>query len=237
MTIVHWYRQLNNILFEIVGDDLVRPDLFNTNTKIVIIDPTVFSPSGTYSEAQVIAQQSVFSTDYIYPAAKQLDSVWAANGWNINDNTAFLAQLKTWADNNLNTGSLVAPMGYNLKMSRIEYIASIVATYNNSSLIGFSYDPDTGVVTYDIGADLSNVVLGNYFKDGAGRYFEIVGIDTLMPTAKITIREIEDGSIPTDVFTEVNSEFDGSIYDNYQEPPPVYYTVAFFYMGNQGTPL
>ena len=121
MTIVYYQQKLNFINFDVNAGNLRRQNLFNKSTKVVVIDPTVFAPAGIYTEGQVIAQQSVFSTHYLYPENKQLDTAWTTAGWNLTNDATFLAQLKTWADNNLITGSLIAPMGYNLKMSRIEY--------------------------------------------------------------------------------------------------------------------
>jgi len=127
-------------------------------------------------------------------------------------------------------------MGYNLKMSRIEYIAAITATYDNIGLIDFSYDNLTGVVTYDVGANLSGASIGDYFRDGGDVYYLVTGVN--VGTRQVTIREISDGiTIPPSILEVVNENFDGSIYDSFQAPPPVYYTMAFFYMGNQGSPL
>jgi hypothetical protein len=235
MPTVYYQQKLNFIYFDVVSNNLRRLDLFNKNTKVVVIDPTVFVPAGIYTEGQVIAQQVVFNTSYLYPASKQLDTAWISAGWNLTSDATFLAQLKTWANNNLDIGSLIAPMGYNLKMSRIEYAPSIIATYDNIGLISYSYNNTTGVVTYGVGANLSGVSIGNYFRDGIDIYYLVTGVNPA--TRQVTIRNRIDGTIPSSIAEVVNENFDGSIYDNFETPPPSFYTMAFFYMGNQGSIL
>ncbi len=237
MTTVYFQQPLNFVNFDVDGsDNLRRSNLFNKNTKVVVIDPTVFSPASIYSEAQVIAQQSVFSTHYLYPAVKQLDTAWANDGWNLTSDATFKAQLKTWADNNLVLGSLIAPMGYNLKLSRsIEYQPEPEFTFDNSGFYTYTYNNGTGVVTYEVGADLSGVSIGNAFRDSNGVFYDVIAVSVINGT--VTIRTIPGNTIPVSIGTENNSNLDGSIFTLVFSENPTFYTMAFFYPGNQGTPL
>lgn len=237
MTTVYYQQPLNFINFTVdMSNNLRRNGLFNTATKVVVIDPTVFSPASIYTVPQVIAQHNVFSTDYFYLASKQLDTAWTTGGWNITSDAAFLAQLKTWADNNLASGSLIAPMGYNLKMSRsIEYQPEPEFTFDNDGFAEYTYNNVTGVVTYEVGTDLTGVSIGNAFRDSNGVFYNVIAVSVINRT--VTIRTIPGNTIPTSIGTENNSNLDGAIFTLVFSEDPTYYTMAFFYPGNQGTPL
>lgn len=233
---VYWNNELNGNYFYAYVDspNIVRDNLFSFSTKVIVVDPTVFKPNLTYSNPQVLAQQVTFTNNFTYVSAKLLDSSWSSNGWDMGNKANFLNQLKIWADNNLVGGSLNIPVGYNLKMSKIAYPEEPLETYSNSSLVPFSYDPIDGIVTYSTGANLVNVTAGNYFVDGQFDYYLITDVN--VSTRQLTIRDITSGNIPLSISTTVTDEFQGSC-TTATEPTIKNYTVAFFYPGNQGTPL
>lgn len=78
--------------------------------------------------------------------------------------------------------------------------------YENTSLIGFSYNSTTGVVTYSGSPDLSTVLANHVFIDGSLNEFVVtaVGLTT------VTIRR-RDATIPVGINTTVTDSRHGSV--------------------------
>lgn len=55
--------------------------------------------------------------------------------------------------------------------------ASGVTVFSNTGLVGFTYSAITGTVQYAAAVNLSSVLPGNFFQDGAGNLFRILAVD------------------------------------------------------------
>ena len=217
---------LNELHIFLVGPDIIRYNLFNNDTKVYLIDPTIFAASGFYSAPAVAASQIVFNTDFVQTAANVVHSQWVSSGWDTTNATIFLAQLKTWADNNLP----VTVPGYNAVVGIIPIEQPATYTYENSGLVNFTYNNVLGEVTYNSPVDLSLVNAGNKFRDGIGTYYNVIAFDDL--NNKVTIRDISN-AIPASISTLVTTVFDGSVF-SIIIGTITDYDIAFFYPGNQG---
>lgn len=52
-----------------------------------------------------------------------------------------------------------------------------VTIFSNTGLVGFTYSPVSGVVTYSSAVTLTGVIPGHYFRDGAGNIFSILAVN------------------------------------------------------------
>lgn len=210
-----------------VGADIKRVDLFNISTKVYVIDPSIFSPAVIYSSAAVSASQVVYTTDFSQVAENVLNTNWTLGGWDVTSQSAFSTELKTWADNNLP----VTVPGYNLIICKVPFEEQPVLSYINTSLIDFTYDSITGVVSYIGSPDLAPVQIGHKFRDSTDTYFNIIGVDDTLKT--ITIRN-DLNAIPASISLTIVDELAGAAFINI--PGSIQnYSIAFFYAGNQGT--
>lgn len=87
-----------------------------------------------------------------------------------------------------------------------------VYTFQNTSLIGFSYNSSNGRVTYNSGVGLSSVAVGNLFVDGLGREFRVTAVNDGLDYVEIA--NTDTGIIPTSISTSVGTSSDGSIKKN-----------------------
>ena len=104
--------------------------------------------------------------------------------------------------------SLTAAIQYHLVLSGdVSYSASEISgvkSFDNTGLIGFSYDSFSGVISFSSTVNLSSVVAGHYFRDGSGNLFLINSVN-----------DADDEIILDDSLTinnSVTTNDDGSIY-------------------------
>lgn len=81
--------------------------------------------------------------------------------------------------------------------------------FANSSPTGFSYNPTTGDVTYASDVDLSQVVVGDVFRDGAGVDYEITASSDISDVVRIVDRHT--GTAPASINTTAGNNAGGSI--------------------------
>lgn len=60
-----------------------------------------------------------------------------------------------------------------------------VYTFENTGKIGFTYSFTSGKITYDAGVDLSLVEIGNWFRDAAGRFLQVIAVNDLANTIDV----------------------------------------------------
>ncbi len=222
-------RALNSVFFTVVGANLVRVDLFNKPTKVILIDPTVFQPNVVYSAAQVTAAHVTFSTNFFQNQTNLQYSTWASNGWNPSNEAGFQAQLKTWGDANLEYN-----LGYNLKYARVPFITPALYSFENIGLFAMTYDNNTGTVQYSGSPNLSSVLPNHLFRDGTGNYFKVTSVNNTLKT--LTIVDQLTNLIPGAINTTVLDTPDGAVFSTLGGLS-IDYAIAFFYPGNQGTLL
>ena len=95
-----------------------------------------------------------------------------------------------------------------LTPSRIVLKVNSTLAYDNTDLINFLYNPVNGKVTYRGSVNLSNIEIGNLFRDGNGFEYRVIDVDVTYNN--ITILTLA-GDIPTSISVAVNSHLDGSI--------------------------
>jgi hypothetical protein len=87
-----------------------------------------------------------------------------------------------------------------------------IYTFQNTGLIGFTYNNVLGRVTYNTSVGLSNVVVGNIFIDGLNREFKVAAVNDGADT--IDILSLDTGTIPSSISTSVGTSTNGSIKKN-----------------------
>lgn len=108
---------------------------------------------------------------------------------------------------------------------------------NNSPFISYGYDALNGIITYDSDIDLSTVLSGHYFVDGAGKYFIITSVNddenqltigagkTVNDTANGHVYSFDSILIAVDVASNATyadgkfSRFDGTFWANDTQGP------------------
>lgn len=104
--------------------------------------------------------------------------------------------------------SLTAATQYHLVLSSDPSYASSeqsgVITFNNTGLVGFTYNILTGLVQYSSSVGLGSVLPGHFFKDSAGTLFSILSVDDANDTITLEDGLAVDNTVP-------NSSDDGSI--------------------------
>lgn len=95
-----------------------------------------------------------------------------------------------------------------LTPSRIVFKVNSTLSYDNTDLISFQLDPSNGRITYKGSVNLSNVEIGNLFRDGSGTEYRVTDVDV---TYNNIIILALSGDIPTSISTSVNKHLDGSI--------------------------
>lgn len=78
--------------------------------------------------------------------------------------------------------------------------------FDNTGLVGFTYNSVSGAIDYSSTVDLSSVEPGNYFQDGAGVLFKILAVDDSNDQLTIATGQTVDNT--------VNSSDDGSVIRN-----------------------
>ena len=76
---------LENSYLKKDGSNLVFPDLFGISTKVLVLNPTIYSPSlgQILNPSQLESAKVIFSEDLVLNASDFLVSSWEANGWSI----------------------------------------------------------------------------------------------------------------------------------------------------------
>lgn len=69
--------------------------------------------------------------------------------------------------------------------------------FNNTGLIGFTYNSSTGVVTYSFPVDLDGVGPGDLFRDGSDIDFTILAVDTTNSTVTLSESLTVDNTVTT----------------------------------------
>ena len=87
-----------------------------------------------------------------------------------------------------------------------------IYTFQNTGLVGLSYNNVTGRVTYSSPVNLSAVAIGNLFVDGLGRDFKIVAVNDGLDTVDIV--SVDTGLIPSSINTSVGTAVNGSTKKN-----------------------
>jgi hypothetical protein len=230
MANVIYSRILNQNYLTVVSPNLKRVGLFNINTKVYLIDPTTMNATGSYSQAFMDSNQVVFNADFFQATAKTNFGAWTAAGWNPANTTSFLNQLKVFGDTNL---PFTLP-SYNLVIGTVPYEQPPIFTFENTSLLSFTYNNATGKVSYSGAPNLSAVQVGNKFRDSVAAYFNVTAVDNVNKT--VTIVDPNTSLPPTAIATTVLDTRDGAIYSDIGGTI-TNYALAFFYPGNQGVLL
>ena len=84
--------------------------------------------------------------------------------------------------------------------------ASGVTVFSNIGLVGFTYNVLTGIIQYASAVDLSAVLPGQFFRDGAGALFEILSVDDTANTLTLATGLSVDNTVATSA--------DGSVIKN-----------------------
>lgn len=221
-----YYRALKRSGFTWSPTQLIRPNLFNINTQIIQVNPSIASPLSIHNPAQMASMTFTLNGDYTQPYAQSITSAWGSAGWDILDEAVFVAQLKAWANNNI---AQTEP-GYNLKTVFGPIVRDIEYSYFNSSLVDYTYD-GLGEVAYQGSPDLSSVVPSHSFIDGNGKRFNVVSVDNSLKTVDI----VDPDTLlpPESINTVVLEAASGSIVSF--EEAALSFMSAFLYSGNQGT--
>lgn len=87
-----------------------------------------------------------------------------------------------------------------------------IYTFENTSTVSFNYSTTTGLVTYSGSPDLSNVLVGNLFRDGFDNFFKVVSVND--GTKQVGIVDIGTGLKPLSIISSNATPDDGSIRTN-----------------------
>lgn len=220
--------RLITLRFRATTVSLIRDALFNVSTQVYVLDPSITTPSTISTPAQLSSMINVFSTNYVVPINNARATTWLGSGWNASDYSALVTQLKTWADNNLPE----AIPGYNLKVLMGNVERPTTFSFENTSLLSFSYN-GSGTVTYSGSPNLSSVQVGHSFVDGLSERYTVTAVNNTSKTLSIVdpVTLLPPASISTIVLIALN----GSVISAEQEDIPA--VSAFYYPGNQGTLL
>ncbi len=109
--------------------------------------------------------------------------------------------LQGLVDELVELNTFLLPFTYNPTDGKIQYGEEYTA--RNLLLSGFTYNSVSGVVQYTTSIDLSAVEVGDYFIDGAGNKFSIVGVNAALEqvtlddllTVNTTVATRRDGAI------------------------------------------
>lgn len=73
--------------FKKVGSDLIYPRVFDYETPIFVLNPSVWSPDNGQitSKVQLDSEKTQFTDDLQLLASDFADSAWTGNGWNLSD--------------------------------------------------------------------------------------------------------------------------------------------------------
>lgn len=206
---------------------------FNSLDKGFAIKPNPNSEIIPSKVVQLVQNIKGYPFDTVIPSREQninlrnsLDSVQAYLGSALE--TSLVATAEDYE--RLSANSFISPdFQYNVGVNPYFH-------FQNTLLSGFSYTEATGTITYTAPVDLSAVVVGDLFRDGAGNYFSVTSVND--GTDSLTIASTETGLIPasTAVSTSVGSLEDGSIVVNYN-PRNVLLSELKFRCGSDVIPL
>jgi hypothetical protein len=75
---------LENSYLKKDGNNLVFPDLFGITTKVLVLNPTVYTPSlgQITNTSQLESAKVTFNKDLVLNASDFLVTSWESNGWN-----------------------------------------------------------------------------------------------------------------------------------------------------------
>lgn len=79
-----------------------------------------------------------------------------------------------------------------------------ITVFDNTGLVGFTYNVITGLVQYSSAVNLTSVLPGHYFKDSGGTLFPILGVDDTNNTVTLASGLSVSNTVP-------NSSDDGSV--------------------------
>jgi hypothetical protein len=85
-------------------------------------------------------------------------------------------------------------------------------TFQNTALTSFTYNSSLGRVTFSSPVNLSAVVIGNLFQDGAGNKYRVVAVNDASDFLDIV--SLETGEIASSIVTSVGTLVDGSVQEN-----------------------
>jgi hypothetical protein len=90
-----------------------------------------------------------------------------------------------------------------------------VYTFTNTGVVDFDYDPTLGRITFDSAVNLSSVVAGNLFRDGASRYYKITAVNDA--SDYLDIVDLDTGVAPAfgTVTDSAGTSVDGSCQVNF----------------------
>ena len=116
-----------------------------------------------------------------------------------------------------------------------------IKSFDNTGLIGFTYNSLSGVVTYTSAVNLSNVTPGHYWQDSSGVLFKVLAVNDSTDEITIASGQSVDNSVPstsdmgsvtiydrvligkdgsTPVYTDGEfSRYDGSVWSNSTQGP------------------
>ncbi len=72
-----------------------------------------------------------------------------------------------------------------------------IKSFDNTGLIGFTYNSLSGVVTYVSSVNLSNVAPGHYWQDSAGTLFKVLAVNDSTDEVTIAAGQSVDNSVPS----------------------------------------
>jgi hypothetical protein len=113
-------------------------------------------------------------------------------------------------------------------------IADGVVTFENTSLVSYSWVYSSGWVQYSLPVVLTSVSVGDLFRDGGGTKYLITAVDTA--NYRISIVSTQTGLAPLTINTSVGNSLDGSTWIN-NNPRDVLYSEMKFNFGNEFIPI
>lgn len=149
------YFNSDSTYWNVASGNLIFASLFGSATEVWLLDPTVFQSNGiskstllTKADTNTYLRQ-VYSANLSVTSADFLDTAWVTNGWTPGTPSTFLAELRSFVNNNLLRKSI------NPTLSDVNvYVMQGVVGGSAHSLAFAHY-------SNQVGSTLNPVVLGN----------------------------------------------------------------------------
>jgi hypothetical protein len=92
-----------------------------------------------------------------------------------------------------------------LAASSVQTRTGGILLFDNTSLVGFTYNSGTGVVTYSFPVNLTSVAPGDQFRDGTGTDFSILSVNTTNNTIAISSGLTINNTVTTSAHGSIRS--------------------------------
>jgi len=94
--------RLNKDFFNVNGASLERLGLFNQNTQITLVDPTLTGPEDNETPGSLDTLTMIENPDLAVTAANYLDTAWTSGGWDISTDENIESDIRRWTVRNIN---------------------------------------------------------------------------------------------------------------------------------------